>query len=607
MQRLTIFIQQFNSLSKQKKAIIYAGFFFVLLLGILAVFFTNRTRPKKQEANLPPPEYVKNQLIVKLKDKYTTQELASLQKKLTDLGVVSQQKQFETNDPALKNYYILKLKPGIDAAEVEKQLKNMPEIGAVELDIIMKALETPNDPSYGQLWGMPKIHAPEAWDVSHGSKSVVVAVVDTGIDYTHPDLPNDVIKGRNFAYGTDDPMDDHYHGTHVAGTIGGVGNNGVGVAGVNWIVKLMAVKVLASNGSGSTSSVTQGIIYAADNGANVINMSLGGSGPCSGSPAYQDAVTHAVGKGVTVVVAAGNSTADAANFTPASCNGVIAVGATTQSDARASFSNYGSIVDIAAPGFQIYSTAPGGQYKTLNGTSMATPHVAGAAALLLAVKPGLSPSQVKSCLVDNADPISTDMPIGPRLNVYKMLTACSGVVPNPGNPTATPTPGGGGGGNPTTHRIYGNVYNDLNNNAIKDLGEPNISGASIALSGAATNNATTDSAGNYNFPNIPVGSYTVTLNYLGATSNISLTIASSTLEAQADFRLIGSGPNPTIAPVTPTPTPTPTPAPGGGGGGGGGGGAPTPTPEQTYTCGPCSSSSIKPGTINIGQLCCTPN
>lgn len=349
-----------------------------------------------------------------------------------------------------------------------QEYKTLPTVESVFPNEIENANATPDDPLYPQMWGLNQIHADQAWDITTGSNNVIVAVVDSGVDYNHPDLGAHVVKGKNFTNngnGPDDPMDMCGHGTHVSGTIGALTNNTLGVSGINWNAKILAVATLepyidpqtGKKGCGAKpSTIGQAIIYAADNGAKVINMSLGGVGSCKN----QTAINYARNQGVTVVVSAGNDNIDSSAQSPANCNGVIAVGATGPNDARANYSNYGSVVTIAAPGGEniptcnqsncIVSTYYNGDhvYALLAGTSMASPHVAGVAALLLSINPGLSPDEVKNILVSSADTITTDKPIGPRLNAFKAVQMAGGVTGNP-SPTAssgqvTPSPTGSG-------------------------------------------------------------------------------------------------------------------------------------------------------------------
>lgn len=334
-----------------------------------------------------------------------------------------------------------------------------------EANTLFGTSAVPNDPSYSSLYGMTKIQAPAAWDISTGSNSVLVAVIDTGVQYTHPDLaaniavntgetPNNGVDDDNNGY-TDDyygydfisndgnPMDDHYHGTHCAGTVGAKGNNGVGVAGVAWTVSILPVKVLDAGGSGTLASVAAGINYATQRGAKVMSMSLGGGAT---STTLENSIALAKQSGAIVIAAAGNSGSNNDSYPsyPASSthDNVVAVAATDSTDTRASWSNYGpASVDVAAPGVSIYSTLLGSSYGYLSGTSMATPHVAGMAAVLRSINPGLSYMQIKNILIQTSDPVSSlsgRIVSNGRVNLYKAaLAAQNGATPTP---TPTPTP-----------------------------------------------------------------------------------------------------------------------------------------------------------------------
>jgi subtilisin family serine protease len=225
-------------------------------------------------------------------------------------------------------------------------------------------------------WGVSRVNAYNAWNYTQGD-GVKVGVIDTGIDYNHPDLKPNYAGGYNIVKQNNDPMDDHGHGTHVAGTIAAV-RDLKGVVGVAPKVKLYAVKVLDSNGSGQYSWIIDGIQWAVNNKMNVINMSLGGP---SGSDALKAAIDAAYKAGVVIVCAAGNDSGPV-NY-PAKYDSAIAVSASDSSDKLASFSSRGAEIDFIAPGVSIYSTYKGGVYKTLSGTSMASPHMAGLAALVV--------------------------------------------------------------------------------------------------------------------------------------------------------------------------------------------------------------------------------
>ncbi|MEB3298372.1 MAG: S8 family serine peptidase [Candidatus Sericytochromatia bacterium] len=276
------------------------------------------------------------------------------------------------------------------------------------------------DELLGQLWGMQKIGATRVWAGLPGDRKVTVAVVDTGIDHTHPDFSGRVLKGRDVVNNDDDAMDDEGHGTHCAGTIAaGLGNGGV--VGVAPNVTLLAVKVLAANGSGSYAGVAEGIVYAANQGAPVISMSLGGSRP---SKVLEDAVALAIRKGSLVVAAAGNDGSDEPNY-PAAIKGVMAVSATQREDRIAYFSNTGNHVSVSAPGVSIMSTIPGGKYEALDGTSMACPHVSGLAALVKSKFPSANAATIRTRIEKSADDLGAkgfDPVFGHgRINVAKAV------------------------------------------------------------------------------------------------------------------------------------------------------------------------------------------
>jgi len=268
-----------------------------------------------------------------------------------------------------------------------------------EPDYIANAVGKPTPPPtvgadlyLSTQWGMTMVHAPEAWIVTKGLSSVKIAILDTGIDQNHPDLASKIVAQKNFT-GKGTPDDRYGHGTHVAGIAAAITNNGIGVAGLGYNSSLMNGKVLSDSGSGYYSWIASGITWAADNGAKVINMSLGGSAE---DLTLASAVDYAWSKGVVVVAAAGNN-GNSSKFYPASYENCIAVAATDRSDVKASWSNYGSDwVDVAAPGVDIYSTLNTGGYGSMSGTSMASPHVAGLAALVWATGYGTSNASVKS-------------------------------------------------------------------------------------------------------------------------------------------------------------------------------------------------------------------
>ncbi len=276
-----------------------------------------------------------------------------------------------------------------------------PRAVAVELDAPVRALGVPTgtDPYASSQWDLAKIQAPASWQRSTGA-GVTVAVIDSGVDATHPDLAGQVLPGVDLVDGSG--SDRNGHGTHVAGTIAAVTGNGVGVAGFAPDAKILPVRVLGADGSGSMSAVANGITWAADHGAQVINMSLGSSVQVG---AVTTAIAYARSKGIVVVAAAGNARGSGSPTSyPAADPGVLAVAATDSADRYSSFSNAGSYVDVAAPGTGILSTLPPalGDYAAYNGTSMAAPHVAAVAAQIRAYAPGLGPDQVQQALERSA-------------------------------------------------------------------------------------------------------------------------------------------------------------------------------------------------------------
>ncbi len=262
--------------------------------------------------------------------------------------------------------------------------------------------EAPDDEFFPLQYGLLQKNVPQAWKITTGDPNLIVAVVDTGIDYTHPDLKDRVVLGQDFTFrpgmifnrkDKNGPMDDNAHGTHCAGIIGATANNSVGIAGVAPGVKLMAVKVLTAKGGGTEYDVMKGVAYSITNGAKIVSMSLGGTATTSVERKFYEA---AVMSGALVVAAAGNS-ADGLGF-PAAYPGVLSVGATDSGGGLAKFSNHDASMSVTAPGVGILSTIPGDTYAKFSGTSMAAPYVAGVSALVWSQHPDWTAQQVKEQL-----------------------------------------------------------------------------------------------------------------------------------------------------------------------------------------------------------------
>ncbi len=391
---------------------------------------------------------------------------------------------FVTDLDSLNQWRVLEFSSGSNIGETFQELRNNPLVDTIVPDAIVNTSEIPNDLD-SALWGLNNtgqtdgtvdadIDMPEAWDLVNQADDVVVAVIDTGIDYTHPDLADNIwvnageiagngidddnngfiddIHGWDFSNNDNDPMDDHFHGTHVAGTISAVGDNATGVVGVARTAKLMAIKFMSADGIGYTSDAIDAILYAADNGAALSNNSWGGRQATYVSEILNEPLAEAIRTAAAAnhlfVAAAGNDStmSDGAysNFpsglTEAS---IISVAATDHNDDLANFSNYGLVeVDLSAPGVNILSTDLNHDYRAANGTSMAAPHVAGVAALLLSIQPDLSPAEVKAILLNSTDSVQTldgNVSSGGRLNAYNAVSflteapSCSSFIATPQN------------------------------------------------------------------------------------------------------------------------------------------------------------------------------
>ncbi|MGO4460627.1 S8 family serine peptidase [Streptomyces sp. M-16] len=383
-----------------------------------------------------------------------------------------------------------------EAADVMAQFRADPDVAYVEPDSRAYAMSTPDDTEYAKQWDLFEptagMNVPAAWDKTTGS-GVTVAVIDTGY-VAHSDVAPNIVAGYDFISsstaardgdGRDNnpadqgdwsaagecgtgskASDSSWHGTHVAGTIAAAANNAKGVAGIAYNAKIQPVRVLGKCG-GATSDIVDAITWASGGSvagvpanatpAKVINMSLGGSGACTAS--YQNAINAAVARGTTVVVAAGNSNADAAGFSPSSCNNVINVAATNRTGDRSFYSNFGAIIDVAAPGGETRratdtpgtvttpengilsslnagTTTPGAEiYKPYQGTSMAAPHVAGLAALLVAAKPSLTPAQVEAAIKANARPLAGTCTGGCGAGLADAAATVNAVTSTPTTPT----------------------------------------------------------------------------------------------------------------------------------------------------------------------------
>jgi len=411
---------------------------FILVVLSLAFIIVLSGFLQKKEV----PKFVEGELLVKYK---STLSATAVNTSLSKIKAEKIQKLRRLDIFRIKMPKTLKLDNVLSGMQAD------PNIEFVEPNYIYQLSVIPNDPSFNELWGMHNtgqtggtadadIDAPEAWNLEQGVPGVIVAVTDTGVDYNHEDLRanmwintgetaadnidndgngyRDDIHGYDFIENDPDPMDYHNHGTHVAGTIGAVGNNNKGVAGVNFRTQIMALKIFKPLECGgvrigdvsSAADSAEAIIYAAENGAKVINASWGGT---SDSLTIKAAITFANSRSVLFVAAAGNDGTDndttphyPSNYgsPPDNLPNVIAVAATDHNDNLAGFSNFGKVsVHLGAPGQDILSTVRNDGYAKFNGTSMASPHVAGVAALVWANDPTLTYVQVKQCILNHVD------------------------------------------------------------------------------------------------------------------------------------------------------------------------------------------------------------
>ena len=446
---------------------------------IIVKFKQNAARQVEAElmAGTPADEILISDSIDSLNERYSLQGITPLfpnskknlekleqiktkdQKKLTkkEKHILKRSKRApkDAKVPKLDRIYLLELELGKDQSleDAVAEFKADKGIQYAELNHTLSLCQVPNDPEYSLQWalnsaglnsvtGEHDIDAPEAWDITTGDSDVIVAVVDSGVDYNHPDLAGNIwvnsvelngkrgldddgngciddIYGYDFGVGDSYPLDESGHGTHCAGIIGAKGDNDLNVTGVGWNTTIMSLKC-GGGSSVSRSATFQSISYATDEGADVISCSLGQNGA---GDFWQTIIDYAYSQGVIVVAAAGNDNENIP-FYPAACDHVIAVAATDQNDNKASFSNYGEWVDIAAPGVSILSLKPGASTAYMQGTSMACPHVSGACAILLSVMPELTVDEVTQILMDTGDPIADGICFSDgRLNLFNAIVA----------------------------------------------------------------------------------------------------------------------------------------------------------------------------------------
>lgn len=365
-----------------------AGLIVLLLTPVLRLpSAISHAQDDVEAANLSP-EFVPGRVLVKIRPEVS---------RAAARRFMSKQEAFDIEEIGETRIHVMQLPAGRDEKAFIKTLKSQPEVEFAELDYLVPPAEmTPNDPDYVSQWHLPMISSPAAWSGTSGSTSVVIAILDTGVDATHPDLAPKIVAGWNFWDNNANTSDVFGHGTAVAGTAAAASNNGLGVASVAWGCQVMPIRISSTNGSASISAIANGLTWAADHGARVANISY----KVTDYSPVRVAAQYFQSRGGVVVIAAGNDKMfDSAADNPY----VLTVSATDGNDNLASFSNTGNNVDLAAPGVSIDTTNRGGGYGFWGGTSFSAPIVAGVAALVVSANPGLSGSQVQDFLKQSSD------------------------------------------------------------------------------------------------------------------------------------------------------------------------------------------------------------
>jgi thermitase len=321
--------------------------------------------------------------------------------------------------------------PASEVAEATEALRDDPGVTYVEPDHVAYAAVAPNDPRFGVQWGIARTRVAQAWATTRGTGRITVAVVDTGVTAL-PDLAPRLLPGYDFVNHDGNAADDNGHGTMAAGVIGATANNRVGIAGICWLCRILPVKVLGAGGSGSYSDIAEGIRYAADRGADIVNLSLGGR---SDSRLLREAVAYAAGKGALVLAAAGNENSSAPHY-PAAIPSVVAVGGSTAGEGRYPWSNHGGWVDLAAPGCNPAQTNRG-TLAQFCGTSSATPFAAGVAALLASTTPQPSAAVIGKALTASAVPLAGTWVAAGRIDAAAALATLPAVAVDRAAPTTS--------------------------------------------------------------------------------------------------------------------------------------------------------------------------
>lgn len=386
--------------------------FISLALSLLCMTTDASAQNGKQERRL-------GRLIVKMKGQDRLGNKASFGRKFAELakklGLKQRRQQRHAGLLEIDHEMVGKMTEEQMAAE----LMATGEIEFAEPDYLFKEASLPDDPRYGEQWMHQVMKTPEAWDQTIGDEGIIAAVCDSGVDATHPDLQGRVLEGFNPVTGSNITTPHTTHGTKVAGLIAAAGNNGIGMAGMAWKTRILPIRITqGTNGSAFLSDMAECIQWAADHGAKVINLSFTGFA----SQTIDSAAQYARSKGALLFMAAGNQGNNVSKSPD--YKSFILVGATTSEDKRASYSNFGTPIDIVAPGHQVLSTSPGGTYAVINGTSFSSPVAAGLGALIWSVNPEFTPDQIESIITTTTDNIGDSATFGNgRINASRAIAA----------------------------------------------------------------------------------------------------------------------------------------------------------------------------------------
>jgi len=449
-----------------------AVFLFLILVLALTPTLGSASGPE----NIPPPpgDYRAGVVLVKLKPLAATKSAASV---LAAEGLVVLEEL-----PTI-GVQVAAVSPGQELATAE-QLKQNPLVEYAEPDYIIHGLATPSDEYFIEQWNLTRIQADQAWDITTGSTDIIIAIVDTGVDLTHPDLSSKIVSGWDFV-NDDTPQDDHGHGTQVAGVAAAASNNSIGIAGVSWGAKIMPLKALNEDNWGFYSDIAEAITYAADHEAKIINLSVGKHMPSS---ILEEAVEHAYNKGCLLVAAAGDESSDYPVLYPAAYDHVLAVAGSDYHDRRVSTSGYGSHIDVAAPSLDIPSTNwPTSPYPYVveSGTSVAAPQVAGIAALVWSVQPSYTVTNVMNIIEWTSEDI-TESPAGAGWDEYT------------------------GWGRINARNALAGIIGYVNDNEGNAVG-----GATVTVNGPVAGSTATQGNGFFRYASALPGTYSVTASNAG--------------------------------------------------------------------------------------------